>query len=512
MHCRVAAPILALLAGPCLLWNCAADGGRGRVDSSAAPATGGAALYARHCGACHGEDGGADTPAAALLRPAPRPFREGVFQLASTHNGVPTEDDLVRTLRRGLPGSAMPGYGWLPEQDLHSLARHVRELARTGMERTIAESARLTGVRLEPEQARRQAEERLRPGVPIALPPAVTMDDKMLAAGQRLYVRHCAACHGADGKGRGPAAGWAGAADHPWARDFTAGYLRAAPTAAELTWRIRGGMPAAHMPPTDLTDAEAALLVGFVQSLIPDGADLHHAQWRRHVTAVHVEQLPTTADDPGWETIEAVRLPVAPLWWRRDAVHEVWLRAAHDGSELRLQLRWRDATRDDRLGQGLFQGDGAAVQWTAATDAPFFAMGGHETVEIWRWKAWHRAEVAGVLDLLDNPLHQGLDAPPPLPGVTQPQRTGESVAVAGAEGMSRERGQGRAIAAMPLWRDGEWSLVLGRKLAAATEREVPLTWGQPVLFGLAVWNGSVDPNAASKSVATWHELSIEPRR
>lgn len=33
------------------------------------------------------------------------------------------------------------------------------------------------------------------------------LDPKAVGAGRALYLRHCAACHGGDGKGAGPAAG-----------------------------------------------------------------------------------------------------------------------------------------------------------------------------------------------------------------------------------------------------------------------------------------------------------------
>ncbi|MGE3173068.1 MAG: c-type cytochrome [Planctomycetota bacterium] len=442
----------------------------------------GAAAYARHCAACHGASGDADTVAARALFPAPRAFRDGVFKLASTGNGVPTEDDLVRTLRRGLPGSSMPGYDWLPDRTLRALALHVIAL---GGEHAAA------------------------PGAPVRVPPEPPRDYATLAAGEQLFRRHCADCHGADGTGRQPDPSWAGARDMVWARDFTAGFLRGSVSFHDLVCRVRAGMPGARMPATELDDRQTAQLVAFVQSLIPDGAEQHHVQWRRRLRAARLPALPATATDPAWDAIEAVRLPTAPLWWRADAVHEVWLRAAHDGARLAVQLQWDDDSRDDRATGRSVLADGAALELTAADDPPAFAMGGGEAVDLWHWQAFRRDDLAGGLDLLDAAVHQDLDATVELPGVTAPQRRGEAIRVRGPDDAARRRGQGIALRVDPTWRDGRWTVVFARDLAPRADDEIGLAPGAEVKLALAVWDGAIDPNPGSKSVTTWHVLELE---
>jgi hypothetical protein len=37
------------------------------------------------------------------------------YRLVSTWEGVPTDEDLYRTISRGMPGSAMPSWAHLPE-------------------------------------------------------------------------------------------------------------------------------------------------------------------------------------------------------------------------------------------------------------------------------------------------------------------------------------------------------------------------------------------------------------
>ena len=48
-------------------------------------------------------------PAAAVLDPYPRDFRNGLFKYTSTAGGAkPLREDLLRTLQQGIPGTAMP--------------------------------------------------------------------------------------------------------------------------------------------------------------------------------------------------------------------------------------------------------------------------------------------------------------------------------------------------------------------------------------------------------------------
>ena len=89
-------------------------------------------LYQKQCATCHGDQGLGDGPAAYLLNPKPRDFASGVFRLTSTTKWLPSDDDLRATLRRGMPGSAMPPWDHLPAADLDALVAVVRQLAVDG--------------------------------------------------------------------------------------------------------------------------------------------------------------------------------------------------------------------------------------------------------------------------------------------------------------------------------------------------------------------------------------------
>ncbi len=101
----------------------------------------GEGLYRQHCVHCHGITGNGRGPTAAFLNPYPRDFTRGIFKFTSTPVGIkPTEQDLHRTLVKGLPGTAMPSFKLLSEGELEALIDYVKYLAIRGeVERKLIE-------------------------------------------------------------------------------------------------------------------------------------------------------------------------------------------------------------------------------------------------------------------------------------------------------------------------------------------------------------------------------------
>lgn len=68
-------------------------------------------IYQHLCSPCHGREGRGDGPAAKFLDPKPRNFTTGLYKIKSTLVGSPpTDEDLVQTISRGIPGTAMPAW------------------------------------------------------------------------------------------------------------------------------------------------------------------------------------------------------------------------------------------------------------------------------------------------------------------------------------------------------------------------------------------------------------------
>ncbi len=87
----------------------------------------GRAAYRTYCIGCHGEKGDGNGPAARFLSPRPRNFTTGRFKFSSTRAGLlPTDEDLRRTITRGLKGSAMPGWDMLPARTVTALIAYLK--------------------------------------------------------------------------------------------------------------------------------------------------------------------------------------------------------------------------------------------------------------------------------------------------------------------------------------------------------------------------------------------------
>lgn len=226
------AVLVFLLAGRMLGQVSAAPYGDGAPSPAGTAASGGKLagwpLYVSQCARCHGMDGrgyvafsvGGRTPVVereTLVSPSsvfsvpPRDLTSGVYKYVSTSNSAASDDDLARTIRAGVPVSGMPAFEALGEEQIASLVAILTQLA----------------------------ENRVEPAPPIDVPPAPPMSEPIVAAGATLYGTNCAPCHGASGRGDGPAA--ALYAVPP--RDFTAGLFGGGDRPEDLYLRVAAGVP-----------------------------------------------------------------------------------------------------------------------------------------------------------------------------------------------------------------------------------------------------------------------------
>lgn len=90
-------------------------------------------LYRKHCVHCHGVSGDGAGPTAAFLNPYPRDYRHGRFKFKSTFGAAkPTHEDLKQILMEGVPGTSMPSFRLLPDNELESLIEYVKYLSVRG--------------------------------------------------------------------------------------------------------------------------------------------------------------------------------------------------------------------------------------------------------------------------------------------------------------------------------------------------------------------------------------------
>jgi mono/diheme cytochrome c family protein len=203
----------------------------------------GARVFARHCAVCHGPNGRGNGPAAPSMFPRPRDFSSGRFKYKSTAAGeAPTDEDLLRTVRDGLPSSAMPYFaGLLPTEELNAVVVQVKSFS-------CAFS---------------------RPGRSIEIPAAIPSSPESVARGKALYANQgCAACHGDAGRGGQHYDEGSGRA--VFARDLTAPWAFRGGSRPQDVWlRMTTGIMPGPMPAyEDVLPAAARWdLVNFVASL-----------------------------------------------------------------------------------------------------------------------------------------------------------------------------------------------------------------------------------------------------
>jgi mono/diheme cytochrome c family protein len=121
-------------------------------------------IFSKQCAVCHGDKGDGQGKFAYLMDPRPRDLLAGKFKITTTENLIPSDADLLRTLRRGMPGSAMPPWGHLPEADLQALVAYVRSLHLQGVSAEV-EAAVASGM-LPESEAPAIIEQRTAPGDP----------------------------------------------------------------------------------------------------------------------------------------------------------------------------------------------------------------------------------------------------------------------------------------------------------------------------------------------------------
>jgi hypothetical protein len=127
-------------------------------------------------------------------------------------------------------------------------------------------------------------------------------------------------------------------------------------------------------------------------------------------------------------------------------------------------------------------------------------------VNVWRWHAFDPKESAGVVDLMQMAPHSGLD----VSVNTRSTPRSESIQIGGIQSVGDVTANGLPLAVQTSWVDGRWRATFRRSLAPRSPREVDLTGSGPVLFAVAIWDGSKDRSPASKCITTWHQLVLQP--
>lgn len=538
MNARGVAWPVAISAVLALFFLLVAPAGSGPVSVSVTPTAMrsatpellalGKRLYEKQCAACHGLEGRGEGEAAYLLYPKPRDLTAGKFALVSTWERVPTDEDLFRTISRGIPGSAMPSWGHLSEEERWGLVHYVKSFAEKPW--TV------------PQASDPKADGGVGKGV-IRVPPEPPHTAEARARALERYADACASCHGKTGKGDGAEDQKDDKGYPTRPRDLTLGVFKGNPDPVSVYRRIVAGMPGTPMPMNDWAyGADAWDLVHLIRSWSSDEQRARVEMRKFQIVARRVKRVPDHPDDGTWRLATPVNLHLMPLWWRSDRPEELTVRAVHDGKQIALLLVWADATHDHTAMRPQDFRDAAAVEFSLTPDPPFFAMGEKgKFVNIWMWKSERQADLEPAFQDLEKVYPNiGIDSypNPTLSPVEQPTRnaltlqsdptfvTGwgagnivsdpsrrspaEDLAAQGFGTLGARPRADQAVDARGVYATGAYRVVFRRALDGKGERAVTLRPGQTVPVAFAVWNGSAGDRDGKKSVTIWQDLVIEP--
>ncbi|CAI2718532.1 c-type cytochrome [Nitrospina watsonii] len=458
----------------------------------------GAKVYKRHCVYCHGIKGDGKGIAAPFSSPRPRNFTKGHSKFRSTAFGkIPTDNDLHKMLVRGMPGTTMPSWKHLPENDRKSLVLYLKTLGR----------------KFEKFKKRGKTHK----VIDVPEPPAFTLESK--ERGRQLFIKTCSGCHGVEGRSDGESTHKIVniGKDQLRPRNLTQSWLfRRSANRKELFQTLRTGLSLTAMPrlsPRVYSDETVWDLVNYTYTLSPAVRPDVLPEMR----ATRIEgALPKSPEDPAWNKITAYFYPVGGQLQEEPKSYftttsSLWVQAVHNGQDIAFRVRWDDPTVDPILKETATVvespppplpahlradpstlppppkpqpqkiPDAFALQFPASLDAatlPFFLNGDREhPVTLWKWSSYPNqvTEWAG----------QGL------------------------QHLSR-KGFSQEVTGQVAFRYGQYLLMLKRKLKTHDARQdIQFRTGQQVPIAFNIWDGNEGETGSKKAVSSWYRLILK---
>lgn len=424
------------------------------------------------CAQCHGDAGQGDGVAAPFMRPMPRDFTAGVYKVRTTPSGqLPTDDDLARVIRDGMPYTGMPPWPQLSDDEIRNLVYYLKTF-----------NADFSGPY----------------GVPdlVEIPDPPSFSEASAERGRAVYEENqCFDCHGMAGRGDGPSA--------PTLQEQWGNHIRP----ADLTkrWTFIGGatrqdiyrtfttgLDGSPMPSYSITPIEDSwALVDYVYSLSQDDPDYATAATARYAAdAVDPAQGRAAFGAGRGAYFPVVGQVIEPGRSFMPGVDGVEVKARYNADEIAIMLAWNDMSAE-----------------TTGENAPDVAVPPIEQVV--------RDTVASVWsDAVAIQFPQEL-ASEGLPyflfgDAGQPVDLWFADLASGAGRSYVGRGSGNLIAGETApsvhatYEDGEWTAVF------AMPRDERFAEGAFVPIAFSVWDGFNDERGNRRGITGWYYLYIAP--
>ncbi len=224
------------------------------------------------------------------------------------------------------------------------------------------------------------------------------------------------------------------------------------------------------------------------------------------------------------------------------SVSEVEVRGFHNGETIFFNLRWDDATKNERaIAHAQFR-DAVGMMFpleivTRSPETPFSPRMGDrgKPVNIWHWKAdwekelhlaggyehmedeypnmWHDFDSDPHPDYFNKTIHESvaLMAGGIATEILLSKARGRSVEDLNAIGFGTLTSQEHQdVKGKGAWSNGKWDVVVYRPLITSDHNDAQFVPGMSTFFNTAVWNGKEGDRNGQKSISIrWRPLKIE---
>jgi len=490
-----------------VVWAASAGSGR-----AAAPDTGtdaqreaGKKLYLKYCSQCHGENGDGEGYAAPHLRPRPRNFTSGKFKIRTTPSGaLPTHQDLVNVIRRGMPYTSMPAWPNFSDQDVSDIAYFLTTF-----------SADFSNPDKVPTT--------------VQLPGAPKVTKESIALGKKLFEDNgCIKCHGTLGRGDGPSA--------PTLTDDWGRAIR--PADLTQSWTFRGGSSREDVFRSMTTGLNGTPMPGFGDALPPEQrwaiADyvdsLSGSEGPRYTNLVTVKHVLDPIDlakgAANFESARAARFPIIgqitePVREFHPPTTSVMVQAVYDADSIAFLVRWHDL-RPDKEGK-----NGPSLQVppeeeeetgapAAAAQAPGAPLNPFEEAPAAPTSAPPSEFSDAVAIQIPSQAPTGARKPYFIFGDAQNSvdlwffdlSRPQPVQFTGRGSQDVAPNDSGEVTGVATYDQGEWSVVFKRPLRPASGAALAPGQFMPVAF--SVWDGFARERGNRRGLSLWYSLYLEP--